>query len=1287
MDQNAFDALLAEATAQPVQRPASPPGGEPAPAAGGTGIPVAAPVEDAAAGSGYVMPGVPTPGSAPAPSPQPDVVDLPVGPVEAGFAKAAFQTKDFIFGRTQNADKSDLRRYIEDSSEQQAKGSTLYGLTEGVSQFAAGMLGAGKIIGAGKALGMGVTVTSKLGRYLAGTSTAAGVGAVAFDPQAQRISNIVQSFPALSNPVNDYLSYKPGDSDAEGRFKNAIESLGLDVATAGLLKAGLWGYNAIRHRNPEGAAAASAEARALLERNNADVPEPAPSGGTPEAPAGGGAPEGPLRGEVAEVPGAGPDAGAAPGEPRSPAPRDLEAEYGQYIGMEERPHEVVVGAEAPSGGIEVSQAGTPTAEGAQRRTFNPATIPAEQMDQLVDAIRADADALETYGSWNNAVGSGEVAFGKGGNIPWQKMVEGPGGPEVGIQALAQRMSETIGEQLNRTRGGGPEGVLTDAQVGRMLGQRIALWGEDPAALMGMIQAAGANSRSMLVNMEAASLIAQRSMADTHVLAKQLVGGYIHPRFGSMEEAQAALRQMTQVSATAWANFLAMRAGAGRAMRRMREEFRPDMDMLDKMQAMDADQLARLLDSTGGDPRNMAKLMEPSLWKQGMDGLQYLYVNNLLWGPRTHFVNLSTNAYMVVGRPLERIIGGATQLAVGTLKRDEALATSGRRAWVENQRQFQYMMGSIGDSWTAAKEAWAIGDSVMTPHAVEANTAGNSMGAKVAQADFKPVQGFNDILHNAIVAGAKLVGTPTRALGTADELVKQVVYRGHVQAQAFADGIEQGLKGADLEDFIRNSIHEAFDDAGRATNLRSIQEAMTTTFQQDLLPGTIGKTISTATANHPAFRFILPFVKTPTNVIRMGIKMTPGLNMLQKEYRRMLAGPTAEMVEGSPQYLSARAAQQQAIGQMSMGSLFMATAASLSYAGKITGGPPSDPQLKAQLMATGWQPYSFVWAHADGSKTYVPYGRYDPVAMPFGLVADLMDILVHSDKTEDAGVAQQAGEAATAVLLGMVKNLGAKSYLKGLTDVLDAVSQPGDDENGKVGKAVGQMAANMVPFSSALRFANPDNNMHDARGIVDSVKATIPGFSTQVPVKYDALGEPLTVHKGLWVDGKTGIVDVELRRLAEDFDQSLHAPGPNLPGDNVDLREITLASGQNAYDRMQQLSGQLQDKTGRNIGPSLRASLAKVMGTAGYRKAYDDGGTSDKGSKMYALATVVSRYRESAKQIIKSDPNVRRAIGENMEALRKKVAAQRLAEQAQTSQKPAVGPEDVQRLLGAFGAAN
>src|SRR5690606_17443429 len=136
----------------------------------------------------------------------------------------------------------------------------------------------------------------------------------------------------------------------------------------------------------------------------------------------------------------------------------------------------------------------------------------------------------------------------------------------------------------------------------------------------------------------------------------------------------------------------------------------------------------------------------------------------------------------------------------------------------------------------------------------------------------------------------IVGLPTRTLGAADEFFKTLRYRAYIQGKAAAQAHAMGLKGQDYQRFLQAELEKAIDPAtGRALDQKALLEAQTATFQNELLAGTAGATIQQARSRHPVLTLVLPFVKTPVNVLRYGVKMTPGLNMIQKEFREAILG--------------------------------------------------------------------------------------------------------------------------------------------------------------------------------------------------------------------------------------------------------------------------------------------------------------------------------------------------------------------------------------------------------------
>ena len=145
-----------------------------------------------------------------------------------GAMKAGIEAKDFIFGEPEAGQKSSIRQSIETASRQMRGASAVNGIAQSISQFGVGFIGLGKI---SKAAG----VASKVGHWVEGVARGAAAAAVVMDPHEERLSNLVQQYPALQNPINAYLAAKPEDSAAEGRLKNALEGVVMDVGLSSAL--------------------------------------------------------------------------------------------------------------------------------------------------------------------------------------------------------------------------------------------------------------------------------------------------------------------------------------------------------------------------------------------------------------------------------------------------------------------------------------------------------------------------------------------------------------------------------------------------------------------------------------------------------------------------------------------------------------------------------------------------------------------------------------------------------------------------------------------------------------------------------------------------------------------------------------------------------------------------------------------------------------------------------------------------------------------------------------------
>lgn len=1109
-----------------------------------------------------------------------------INSIGSGMTEAVFQTKDFLLGEPEQEDKSQFRQMHEATTGALKEHSTVNALTQGVSQFATGMVGAGKIVGPIKAV-QKLKQGTKAARTSYEVGRGAAVGAVVLDPHEERLSDLIESNPALSNPVTDFLASDPEDSTAMGRLKNSLEGIGMDLALIGTFAMGLKGLNHLRRGNEEaglkvlnavddGSVAAKAEGpEVVIPEGGLELPKDAPT----------------IEPENVEVRPVKSEAQVVPLKPKSTR-----------------------SSEAPEIEVDESQA-------------------------LINSAREDFEAIDTWGSREEAIAQGHK-FSKA-NVPWQKIRDD--GP---VQELVGRTAQSLKSNLDARKG---VDVLTDLQVRKSIEQSARLFNQDPDVIMGEIAKAGDQANSMVANLEASYLISRKLFDDAYDAAVKVEAGMLDGLGATREEALQEVVRRHMAASDMLASGNSMRAAAGRSMRRMRGEFAIKPEDLELFKSMDPEKLVQVLSKSGGSIEKLKQTANPKWWERVTDESTFLLTNNLLWNYPTHIVNTSTNLYMLAARPTEKLLGSFAMGAKGKSVRAQAL------------REYRYTLASVGDAWSAMSEAFMRGDSVMSPHMNE-----NFDVSKVGQAvpfKWKPVKDTWDLFYNGMLAlevgrmgkaaGTAAegiyrtgVGLPTRSLGAVDEFVKTLRYRSVIQARAAGEASSRGLTGQDFKNHVQRVMEDSFTSSGLALDANALREAQISTFQQELIPGTIGAGLRNFRSTFAPFALILPYVKTPSNVIRYSVKMTPVLNLAQEEYRQMLKG--------------AMGAEQQAhaVGQMAIGSMFMATAASLALEGKLTGGGPADNKLKSELMATGWKPYSVVSEDDEGNKTYMPLGRFDPVGLPFGIVADLVDIQVtHPDS-------KAAQKGSIAALLAISEAVTDRSFLRSLNEAVKAFSQP----DFQMEKYASTMAGNLVPASSALKnYANDDTYLREARGFVDNMMRDMPGYSGSLPPRRDAFGEPIWKQRGLTSSSNPDLVEEEHNRIILETGEGIRPPSASSWG--VDLRDINLKDGRNAYDLYQERVTEVG-----NVG--LKKTLDRLIKSKSYQKLVD--GPSDvKGTKLNALSRTVSKYREIAKKSLLRDyPELREVATKKQKEVRSKMAAMKNDEKPQGN--------DVEKLLKSMG---
>lgn len=244
--------------------------------------------------------------------------------------------------------------------------------------------------------------------------------------------------------------------------------------------------------------------------------------------------------------------------------------------------------------------------------------------------------------------------------------------------------------------------------------------------------------------------------------------------------------------------------------------------------------------------------------------------------------------------------------------------------------------------------------------------------------------------------------------------------------------------------------------------------------------------------HPALKFVVPFIRTPANLLKFSLERSPAAPLV-KEWRRDFAAGGAR--------------RDPAVARAMVGTGVGALVAELAANGQMTGNGPADPRARSMLLADGWQPYSI----RVGDR-YYSYQRLDPFASTLGAAAGLVELQDHmTDKQQE--------EVAGLLVASVLQNMASKTWLSGIGDLTEAIKEPSRYADDWLRRLAGSVA---VPAGVAQVARTIDPDMREAETILDGVRARVPGLSMTLPPRRDVLGQELRSEGGLSPDIVTPI---------------------------------------------------------------------------------------------------------------------------------------------------------------------
>ena len=672
--------------------------------------------------------------------------------------------------------------------------------------------------------------------------------------------------------------------------------------------------------------------------------------------------------------------------------------------------------------------------------------------------------------------------------------------------------------------------------------------------------------------------------------------------------------------------------------------------------LNVEELVDIIKNFKGDSATMARLIKDapleevinkvskSKYQRIQEAFNSAYINSLLSGVFTQAINVKSGVYEALIRPLEQIAGGALRADTRAIQLGFA--------------QYKGLMMHFGEVVEMTRLALKQGDAILDPTSRTQDNLEIVNGKAT-----RPISGANlgveGAAGTAIDWVGKVIELPSRLLMTGDEFLKQSNYRARLYVNAVDNTMERGLdiQSKAGRENIDRIFKEGFTKNGAANikessiNQNALQYARESTYTNDLMGGSylnIGSHIQTFLNAAPIFRFLAPFIRTPTNLWRHMSNRIPGLGAFTKQNRMMWNSGD-------------RRARAEVLGRQLLGTsvvlygLHLATEDVEDKNGKrypkITGNGPSNFQIKKTWLSLGWQPYSIAQLNDDGTVTYKQYNRMDPRFMVLGFVADIKENLANIND-------QEKEEMLTAGIMTIMRNASNKTYLRGITDAMALIGSPTEK---KFEQFFGGVAGNLIPYASLRNqgipgILEPETDAFETRSFLDKIlERSGLGEKYLEPRRDIITGEPIEKTPsslyfnpdgilsfssfvqgpslvGRQIDVKDNPVAYEIARLRIPL-----TPPTKVRSRIVDLTEF-VKDGQSAYDYLMENTGKVKIN-----GRTFQEEVLNQMNSTFYKNR-QEGDVNFNGGKEDLIKKVFKAYKDAAYvQMIKNYPEVKEAL--------------------------------------------
>ena len=408
-------------------------------------------------------------------------------------------------------------------------------------------------------------------------------------------------------------------------------------------------------------------------------------------------------------------------------------------------------------------------------------------------------------------------------------------------------------------------------------------------------------------------------------------------------------------------------------------------------------LTRAMVLAGGDPANTVSFFKAA-WNINRKAAEHIFVNNILAGTKT-FIRNSSGILRTVTDPLQIILGAKTP-------EQRAAGIAGLNA----------VAGSLGDAWRVAKITWKTQiPATSTPQSVVERAEMDAAVQMMEQVANTEMEKIGAGYVKWVVSFSKALGLPGRLMMTTDDFVRTIIARQRIAELAMYDAVKEAPDLTDRGELVLKYMKKYSQYMDPQTGKIKDKGLQVYTdiavFQND--PGQAVNSLSNFIGNIPFGRYIVPFIRTPANLLGYQLEHLPLLAKFSERY--------TEAVKRGDELMVA-----ELDGRMAMGAWTASSAFLLGLTGNATGNLPIDPKERKRWKDLKIQHRSF-----KCGNVYVSYNAIEPLNNIIAAAVDISQIAALAVSEDNPGLQELANKFFGQLTLAITASFTDKSYFQNL----------------------------------------------------------------------------------------------------------------------------------------------------------------------------------------------------------------------------------------------------------------